>query len=342
MITDDAAAARNRRAERHERRYRKLAGAMLPAWVPQALTCHLIHALESLAAFRGIVRAPSRKPEESHRRCNDPTCFHCATHDLDAAQARVDRLIRLAAYPDMRSAWETVANQNRKRSVYQTSAVQGIDTDGISLLLIDEIHRAIESFGKLPKRTAAHKNRDLNKIARLAKELAKEIDADEDGQRLATEFVANYIGLRNIVFRIGQGEQFHPVHLTVPSQAYRPFRAESERENSNDDQWNNWPAINRLQWLSDDISRISIQDILSVFAEQLASVAQEKPIIGRAGSGDPLKRYLIEKLSEFMQHWFGSPLDQTVAYFVSASLDMETPLTRDDVKPYRKRSAGRN
>ena len=330
-----------RREHRRERRIAKIAGRLLPQWVPNALLREVRGTLSATAKARSAAREQPLR-SSPHPECSDPYCVHChvEAHFLNALNARRVRLIRLATYPDMRAAWETIARSERKGRFSRLAGAQRVDADGICSILIDEILRAVNAFEDLPKRSAAQKKKGAGRIAQLARELAVAIDSDEDGRRFAVRFLAGYIGMRHLAHRVDLGETPRAWMALCPELSYQPTPVHFESDDDSIPQWDKWPDIEKFRWLSDEIQATSMQDLLSSFAEGMTEIGEGTPLISRPGSGNPHARFLAAKLSKFMEGWFGSPLDDTVACFVSAALDLPEPLSRDDIRPRRKRAAG--
>lgn len=328
-----------RREERREHRIDKIVARLLPEWAPNALLHKVRRNLCGTALCR---RAAREEPGNSHPECSDPYCVHCqpGAHHLNAMNVTRARLIRLATYPDMRGAWESVAKSERKGRFSQLAGAQSVGADGICSMLIDEICRAVNAFEHLPKRSAAQKKKGAAKIARLARELATAIDSDEDGRRFAARFLAGHIGVRHLAHRVELGETPRAWMMFSPELSYQPQPGYFESDDGSIPQWDTWPDIEKFRWLSDEIQATSMRDLLSNFAEGMTEIAESIPLISRPGSGNPRARFLAAELSKFMQGWFDSPLDDTVARFVAAALDLPEPLSRDDIRPGRKRAAG--
>jgi hypothetical protein len=87
------------------------------------------------------------------------------------------------------------------------------------------------------------------------------------------------------------------------------------------------------------VIKINLTDLLAYLIAQLQIEEQHPPEIkqpGRAKSG--IKAFLVRRLSDHMKWYYGQPFDEAVARIVSLVLDLPTPLTRDDVRPYTKRT----
>ncbi|MGN4108097.1 hypothetical protein ACS0X5_03795 [Burkholderia gladioli] len=331
--------ASDRRIERREHRIAKIADRLLPKWVPNALLREVRRNLFSTSLCRRGAREISGNP---HPECSNPYCPHCQpdAHYLNAMNVERARLIRLATYPDMRLAWESIAKSERKGQFSRLPGAHSIDADGICSMLIIEINRAVNTFEHLPRRTVAQRKKGAARIAKMARELAAAIDSDEDGRPLANRFLDGYIGARHLAHRIELGETPPAWIAFCPELSYQPPPGYFESGDDSIPRWGEWPDTEKFRWLSDEIQATSMQSLLSSFAESMTDIAESTPLIYRPGSGNPNARFLAAKLSNFMQGWFGSPLDDAVACFVSAVLDLPEPLSRDDIRPRRKRATG--
>ncbi|WP_233863034.1 hypothetical protein [Paraburkholderia adhaesiva] len=338
--------------DRRNRRYGRLAALKLPDWVPDALVRKLAQNMSATA----LARQYSGLDEliaQPHPDCSNPSCPHCkpTDHQLQRLERERMRLLRLATYPDMRRAWKVIATQDRRGPLTKKRWAQNVKGDSICGLLLTEIDSQLKGdFTYLPKQSATQTKKSAQHVAKLARQLIDAINGHEGGPGLAADFLCAHFAARNLSLRAKDGET-RPLYLAFvpayswPSMTYEPDQRESGYDDPDDEPldtppWNELPAVDRLRWLCDEVRDTSLCDLLSAFANEMDGQASATPQIARPRSGDPRVRVLTKALSDWMHGWYGSPLDDVVACFVSAILDLREPLTRDDVRPLRKRAAG--
>lgn len=339
-----------RSGERRERRYRRVAAAKLPDWVPDALVRELAENLSSTAAASRL-NGLDVLMAQSHPDCNDPSCPHCkpTDHRLQALEREGALLLRLATHPDMQGAWKTIATQARNGTLAGKRWARSVDGDGICRLLLTEIRMQLNGdFAHLPKQSAAQAKKSARRVAGLARKLIEAIGDHEGGLTLAADLLGARFAIRNVVHRAKDGEDA-PAHLVFlpsrvwPSMTYEPDQRESGYGNPDDEPldtppWNDQPAVDRLRWLCGEVRETSLCDLLTALADDMDEQVKVTPQVPRPGSGDPRVRVLAPALSSWMHSWYGKYLDDVVACFVPAILDLEA-IAKEDVASMRKRAA---
>lgn len=331
-----------KRDARHARRYRRLALSQLANGAPDVVVKAFIRELESVVGTRRHIRWGESEETTPHPDCHDDFCVHCrpSQYFLRRSTQWGNCLVRLTNYPDMQKAWNTIYTHKREGAIYRHNWAQRADADLVASMLLDEIRGSIEDFDKLPQSSAAERKKKATRIAKLSKALAEAIDEDDDARQLARTYLADYIGVRHLLFRAENGEKVNPALSWIPRLSYQSLPDDRYDGEWDESDWHKWPSDARFGWLCREIDDTALSVLLSTFSTAMTSISEDKPAIARWGSGDPRVRYLVDRLSTFMKQWFGSPIDETVACFVSAALDLPDSLNVDDIKPRRKRSRG--
>jgi hypothetical protein len=320
--------------------YQALAQSKLPEWAPDTLVRSYAASLQFVAHAR----------QDVHReRLHGPIplqteIFGDPNVRLRQASEEAALIWRLATYhPDLRTAWRTIITRERTGFTRPSRAV---DVDLIVAMLIDEIKSSLCDFDRLPKRTGKERRLGAGRIARQMLELAQAIEQDEDAHRLASGYLARQ-AINQHIRDHWPGEnqalplEQYPVHWHLWEALYPPYNpfnrlSDSTVDETGDDvPFARWHAHDRLAWLLRFIGTTPMDDLLRNFATDLQRVAATEPKISRPNSGEARTRFLIRRLSEFMRGCYRSPLDEAVALFVSAALDLPAPLNRDDVRDAR-------
>jgi len=91
----------------------------------------------------------------------------------------------------------------------------------------------------------------------------------------------------------------------------------------------------RLAYWAKQAQDTKLDDLLQHMAETLEAESHVSPDIKQPGRGDQaLKAFLIRRVSSAFWSLYGQPLDEIAAQITTVVLNLETPLTRDDVRPY--------
>jgi hypothetical protein len=79
----------------------------------------------------------------------------------------------------------------------------------------------------------------------------------------------------------------------------------------------------------------SLDDLLQIMLETLEEEASISSDIKQPGRGDRARKaFLIRRVSSTLYSLHEQPLDELAARIVTAVLNLQTPLTRDDIRPY--------
>lgn len=239
---------------------------------------------------------------------------------------------RLATHEYMREAWSTLERQS--------SSVKAEDRKNIIDALLYVIEALLTRFPKLLAIAEPH-TKKRNKLARLSKQLqniSNEIEDDVTASRRLRDFVPAYLGAQVLKHRCDAGEEIrdfdreYPQHLFDSDCGGLRLLVEVFPD---DRKWNDRSSLERMTYWAVQAQNLSLTELMRTFADMLEWDADQKPIILQPWRGDSEKRpYLIRGISEFFQSCFQRPLDDAVALIVSAILDLDPVLTRDDVRPY--------
>jgi hypothetical protein len=342
--------------ERRKRRYRQIAAAKLSDWAPEALVRKLAENLRSTATMRKS-RGYDALIAQPHPDCTNPSCPHCrpTEYHLQTLVRERMRLHRMGTHLYMRDAWRKISTQDRRGPLAGKRWAHGVDGDGICGLLLTEIGMQLNGdFAHLPKQSAAKSKKTAKKVAGLARKLIEAIGEHEGGPTLAANLLGARFAVRNVARRMKDGED-PPAFLAFlsprvwPSLTYEPDQREPGYDDAPIDldeeplhapAWKDLPAVDRLRWLCGEVRETGLCDLLTALADEMDEQAEAKPQISRPDSGDPRVRVLVKALSEWMRGWYDNPLHDVVGCFVCAILDLREPLTRDDIRPILKRTAG--
>lgn len=343
------------RAARRGRRYAKLAAKKLPGWAPAAI----VEALASNFSDAAWTRQERRYgifTVEQDPDCAEPYCVHCRPfeHKLKSLEDERALLMRLAADNlDMRKAWSAI--KTRKRNGPRGVELRAeADPEVLCHSLLQEIkHQFDAGFATIPQQSAAQKKKSGGKIATLARKLIEAIDEDQRGIELARDILPGYLAVKNFDSRIDDGETVPQFLSRLPDLpirswplfSYAPSPTETGYDASNEESltpvpWDKQPAVERFRWLCDEIDRTDLRSLLELFANKIEQDSGGRQQIPRPNSGNPRVRVLAAALSDWMRAWYGLPLDDLVACFVAAALNLPDVLTRDNIRPPVKRAAG--
>lgn len=267
---------------------------------------------------------------------------------LRAEQEKQDRtlLYRFLTHSDMKSVWETLCRQKTSEKISLLSA-----NFSCSENLWAEIYRFIlPEYRKTPKITAAEKKRQLENISKTASRLIGLIDADPYAEQIADQVIPSYIGNRHINYRIDDLDE--SLDWIDSSDPLYQFSCDSDSalkltrnlpiltgEEHKVTGWSSLPESVKFAYWTRELGSLNLVEVLKFFAENLESNASIPPNIKQPNRGDDaFKPFLIRKLSDWMMWRYEKYLDETVAKIITAALDLETPLSRDDVKTYRDKN----
>lgn len=179
--------------------------------------------------------------------------------------------------------------------------------------------------------TQAVQRKIFESIAKTANELLELIDGDRFARQLADETIRTCIEWELQEYRHEDGEQLDSI-ISTPSISPGMFYG---TEADLDKQWNERSNESRLGVVCDVATNLLLTDVLKVFSGHLADLSKTyQAEVKQPNRGDQIRPVLIRKLTKFFQCTFNQPYPETVAKIVSAALNLETPLSRDDIRPY--------
>lgn len=274
-------------------------------------------------------------------------CRHGSRLDVEEARQEAEMLCRMVTQPDMKQAWQAIYRHPASDAIPRNLASQ----DPAEALWIHLKHFVLPEFRRTCKRTAQAKKRALKRAAANARKLIAEIRGDLELHRTARSLVGNYVGTEHMRYLSDVlGEARSNLYFQMPSLELRGDASDARRysyytdddrrlwgfETSPEARWSNQKDEVRFAYWTSSLEELSFIDLLEAFAETVELNAAVPPAIKQPGRADSaLKLFLIRKISEWMQWFYGTPLDDSVARIVTALLDLDPPLTRDDVRPYR-------
>jgi hypothetical protein len=325
-------------------RLARLARVNMPEWVPKALVRAYTEALRSVIDLRRQDRWRRLRGEPESPLLD---LFAQPPEALHRWEQRAGLLWRLANYhPDMRGAWDTVMSHPREGTLARRVPGLRADNEAWVSFLIDEIERALRVFEGLPKRSVGERKQGLNQVARDTAALIERIEQDPDASALSRRLLGKLLGVKHHRELVANGEKPFPGNELFPFLSYSPspheLRGTSaiEGKDGNILPWDKWPAIERHAWVCGAINEEDLTGVLRFFLELVNAEAAIEPPIKRPNSGSPQTRFVAGAVADLFLSFYGSPLDDKVALFVSAALNLPEPLGRDNVRPVVKRARG--
>lgn len=182
-------------------------------------------------------------------------------------------------------------------------------------------------------KTQAQMRKTFGKAAKKAQALIDEINGDRATHQLAKETVRTYLEFELQKQRHEDGEdyQFFSGH-DVGSMPIVGVLAGPDADKSFPDASLAYQTARVV-----DIARNAhLTDVLAVFQTRLAELEAtytariKQPLRDDGG----LRAALIRAIHDFFMNATNKPHDDAVAVLVTAGLDLDTPLTRDDIRPY--------
>jgi len=250
-----------------------------------------------------------------------------------------DILFRLLTHHDMQTVWKTLSRPtvNPRFEGYS------------KYILWSWIAKAIHDFPVLLSHTQTpiQRAKSLKSVIAKSRSLLNAISDDPTARAIAQQLMALYLARSNIEYRQSHGEMPYKYELDVPltlssdcNEAWKESRDENLRFESDADlsgqyRWENKPLLARLKFWADIAQDTNFSELIQLFIEFLETESKHPPEIKQPGRGDDsFKPFLIRRLSQHMESLYGQPFDEAVARIASIVLDLEVPLTRDDVRPY--------
>lgn len=258
----------------------------------------------------------------------------------DDTPTNTEILHKLLTAPDMEKAWATLYRHPPSPLLRPRFAKQ----DPAEALWTHLGYVALPAYRKSSRRTFAAKRDALTTISRQIRDLKAALLGDVDTERMATFFLRAYLGSEHVRCRAQDlKESVRWYEYDVPdiqlSEDARDARAIlSDIEDSPGKEWRERSTLERFAYWTSAANDTSLIDVLTLLADAIEANAHVSPIIKQPGRDtSALRPYVIRNLLEWMNWRYGRPLDDTVARIVTSMLDLDPPLSRDDVRPYREK-----
>ena len=315
-----------------------------PLWAPK----ELIEKLDLLHVEADRYRRLDAQCTSDESEIGAPT-LHSKPYWKDEA-ANIDELantlFRLLTNDDMQSVWKELARPVVTHKPWKEET---------ALLLWNCVTRALSDFQTLiaQAQTPTEKRDSLLSVALKAKALLAAIATDPTATYFAEILMEHHLTIENFKHREGMGdtpslaEYETPLRLSsdcgeLQMNRMRGFGGGEIRGELTDVDdcetncyWDKMPLDLRLTYWAKEAKNTNLTALLQLFADILHVEAEQPPEIKQPGrKGAAIKPFLIRRLNEHMVWCYGQPLDEVVARIVSIALDLPTPLTRDDVRPY--------
>lgn len=251
------------------------------------------------------------------------------------ADERREILLRLLTHPDMEKAWKALSRPvapNKKAA----------NADDIAWMLWYFIDLWLNEFDKhiAYNVTPAVKRDSLKEASRLAQKLIKVIDESPIISGLSSAIPSLYLTETNLEMRAKEGESLHWTESSAGwrlSLDWREGAGQCDYEDENCP-WEELPLTERLVYWAKQANEMRLIDLLSTFVEVLERESEVPPKIKQPSRADQaLRSFLVIRLDEFMHYYFAQPLSETVAHLITVILDLNVPLSRDDVRPVLSR-----
>lgn len=259
-------------------------------------------------------------------------CTEGMAKQREHAAKLLGTLERLLTSPDMELAWASMSKA--------TPTCEPCFHDELPWQLWFNIADRLGKFQQANQQTAGEKNRRLSKLAKMAKELVREIKSDPTASTLASHAVQFEMHRLNIEHRESCGEKLFISERSQPlTLSTDLIFATQRRENIFSSQpWAKRSLFSRLFFWAENAQRIGLTTLLERFAKAAENAAKQPPLVKQPGRGDTaLKAYLVRELHDLMMWMYGQPLDDTVARIVNTTLnlwDSDKPLDRRSVRDY--------
>lgn len=255
-------------------------------------------------------------------------------------------LFRLLTNNHMQSVWKELS---------QPIVLHKPSKEKTAFLLWNCVTRALSDFQTLipHAQTPTEKRNSLLSVALKAKALLAAIATDPTATYFAKILMEHHLTIENFKHREGMGDTPSPAEYETPlrlssdcnelqmnrMRGLGEDEARVELTNVDDYEtncdWDKMPLDLRLTFWAKEAKNTNLTTLLQIFSDILHVEAEQPPEIKQPGrKGAAIKPFLIRRLNEHMVWCYGQPLDEVVARIVTIVLDLPTPLTRDDVRPY--------
>lgn len=214
------------------------------------------------------------------------------------------------------------------------------------------------------KRQAAH-SKELGRIAEKARELADLLTAKNEGNSFLARFFPlpsygySHLGGESLFLSIAINE---PPFSDLTSEAHRICRKSFEKIEDDEkkayeallngkayedaspqeqDAIESWEPPPSPDWILANLHRLNLVHILRQTEKRAIDAANSAVLVKRAESREAAeKRWICSNLYDLHLALFGSPLWETLVLATTLCLDLDPPLTADDIRPLLKDKAG--
>jgi hypothetical protein len=248
-------------------------------------------------------------------------------------QEKANVLFRLLTHRDMKSVWASLS---------RPAVPPLILKDAASYIWIT-VEYALRDFRILivHPQTPAQRRKSLLSVASKIKALQEAIAADPFAKAYAKELVAIQLARKNLAFRREAGEilpwyEEERIHLALDVDCGHALENREIRfYDSEKFEWDETPLIWRLGYWAREARDTQLDELLQMMAETLEEESRVSPDIKQPGRGSgALKAFLIRRVSGTLWSLYRQPMDELAAQIITVVLNLQTPLTRDDLRPY--------
>lgn len=245
-------------------------------------------------------------------------------------------LYRLLTLDYMKSAWSQIKKTKAKNPLF-SDYKEGALWDLVARAKCDFL--SLETANKTPKQRESF----LREITQHASSIINLLEeTDKEINYANRKIVSLYLGSENIKSREAGREVIHSnfyddittaMNLDI-HEAWDVIRKQENQEDNPDKPWDELTILERLRLWCVDAKETSLTDLLRFLVVLLDREAKRSPEIKKIGGTDPEKAFLIRRINEHMLWMYGQPFDTATAKIVSAILGLDSPLNRDDIRPY--------
>ena len=317
-----------------------------PSWAPKALVEEFNKLREEAVKYRRMDAIEKNINDEPS--VGEPHLFHTTDWQEEAVKIDelADTLSRLLNNYDMKAAWVELTRPAADPKPWKRDP---------EFLVWNCVTRALGEFQMLIAiaQTPSEKKKNLLSVVSMAKELLAAITADPTADYISKVLMERYLTIKNFKHREDMGDTPTPAEYQTPLRfssdcgelqfirAKGSGKGESPGELTDLEDyeancyWDKMPLAMRLTYWTKEAKNTNLTDLLRLYVDILRFEAEQPPEIKQPGRKDAaIKPFLIRRLNEHMVWYYGQPLDEVVAQIVSTVLNLPTPLTRDDVRPY--------
>lgn len=303
-----------------------------PEWAPAALVIEYANLEDEAQNCRDLAKQDDGYGFSEH-------CPVDWNHEAEKSARLQKALSGLLTHHDMEKTWQALSRPIR----------MGINARYGELreyLLWDCIKRALSDYEQLfpNAQTHAEKRKSLLAIVARTKALQEAIAEHSIASKYSRRIVELHLSMQHIERQlelnspVRQAEWSAP-GLTLSCDLDDARRATDDGHEDDEQSWANRQLTDRLAIWACDAKETTLDELLNLLSDSLLSEAEKQPEIKQPGRGeDALKPFLLRRLSEYMEWLYDQPLSDVVAILTTIILDLDHPLTRDDVRPYVRKT----